>query len=69
MRARLAAAAAARTWLDLQRLVDRCLEVAVAVGGREIDEAAVDAVLGPRPAQRRTPEPGDIDAILAAEVA
>ena len=44
----LAAAPAARFWLDLQRLADDCLAEALRRGAERIDADVVDAVLHPR---------------------
>ena len=51
--ARLAASARARTWLDLQRLVDDCLAEAIARGDGSVTPAAAGAVLDTAPAAGR----------------
>ena len=65
LEARIAASPRARNWLDLQRAVDEVLADTVARGLGRIDDAAVDAVLGP-PARRGRPEAPPADAVDAA---
>lgn len=64
---RLARSPRARNWLDLQRLIDDCLDEAIAQGETRVTTGVLDAVLG-RPAATAAstaPSAGAIDAALA----
>lgn len=63
--ARIAASPRARNWLDLQRAADEVLADVAARGLSRVDDAAVDAVLGPPPVPRpEAPTAAAVDAAL-----
>lgn len=64
--AAMARAEAARNWLDLRALADRCAEAAVARGAERIAAADVRAALGGEPARApRQAPPADADVAAA----